>query len=96
MKPSRRTSRIISPPPRKGGICLEQLLAAPEHADAGRPEHLVAGEGEEVDPERAHVDGAVRDELGAVGERRRAPARVGGGDDRVEVDDRAEHVRHAR
>ena len=42
---------------------LEQLLACPQDADAGRAEHLVAGEGEEVDTEAAHVEGPVRDEL---------------------------------
>ena len=42
---------------------VEQLAAAPEHADAGRPEHLVAGEGGEVDAERRRrrPAGAARD-----------------------------------
>ena len=38
---------------------LEQLAAAPQHADAGRPVGLVAGKGIEIDAELAHVDGPV-------------------------------------
>jgi hypothetical protein len=42
----------MPPPPRKGGI-VSSTLAGPEDADARRAEHLVAGEGEEVDVELA-------------------------------------------
>src|ERR1700712_5412301 len=44
----------------------EQVVVAPQHTDAGRAEHLVAGEGEVVDTERLYVDAA---EGGAAGGR---------------------------
>ncbi len=74
-KRSRRTSRIIPPPPRNGGIDVEQLGAAPtaRRCPVG-PEHLVRGEGQEVDAERLHVDRQVRDRLGPVDHHERAGA----------------------
>ena len=51
---------------------LEQLAAAPEHADAGRAEHLVAGEGVEV---RAGLLRRRRAAAAPPGRRRRAPSR---------------------
>ena len=74
---------------------LEELLTAPQHADARRPEHLVAREGEEVDTERADVDAAVGDELGGVDDDDGSGG-VRRLDDRAQVVDRAEHVRHGR
>ena len=47
-----RTVSIISPPPRNGGSCVEQLALAPEHADAGRADDLVAGEDHDVGARR--------------------------------------------
>ena len=47
----------------------------PQHADAGRAEHLVGGEGEEVAAELAHVGGQVGDRLGPVGQHQGAGAR---------------------
>ena len=52
------TERIMSPPPWYGGIASSSSAPAVEHADAGRAEHLVAGEGVEVAVERPHVDRA--------------------------------------
>ena len=52
-----------------GGIACEQLAAAPEHADPGGAEHLVAGEGGEVDPEVGHVEREVRRGLAGVEDR---------------------------
>ena len=43
----------MPPPPRKGGIESSSSARAPEHADAGRSEELVAREGVEVAAERA-------------------------------------------
>ena len=45
---------------------------APEHADAMRGVHLVAGEGEEVAAELTHVDGHVSDALRPVEQGHRA------------------------
>ena len=59
------TVSIIEPPPRNGGIAAEQLAPAPQHADAGRAAHLVAGEGDEVHVEVDHVDRQVRHRLRA-------------------------------
>ena len=60
------TSSIMLPPPCQGGIASSTLALAVDHADAGRGEHLVAGEDEEVAVERLHVDRHVRDRLRAV------------------------------
>ena len=67
-----RTSSIIEPPVRNGGIAAEQLGAPVEHADAGRPEHLVPGERGEVDAERGEVDRHVRHRLAGVEHGQRA------------------------
>ena len=65
-----------------GRHVLEHVPLAVERTDAGGPEDLVPGEDEEVDVEGLHVDGQVRDRLGAVdqhpgavavGDRRRSP-----------------------
>ena len=70
---------------------LEQLAAAVQHADAGRPVGLVAGPGVEVGAERGDVDRQVRHGLRAVDQHERAGGVRALGDlgDRV---DRAEHV----
>src|SRR5580658_8954696 len=57
VKPSRRTSRIISPPPRNGGIAS---------SSSGRAEHLVPRQPEEVDSEGADVGREMRRLLSAV------------------------------
>ena len=54
------------PPPCHGGMASRMLGLAVDGADAGRREHLVAGEDEEVAVERLHVDRHVRDRLRAV------------------------------
>ncbi len=51
---------------------LQQLLAAPEHADAGRRQHLVAGEGDEVGLQRLDVQHHVRRGLRGVDHDQRA------------------------
>ena len=53
---------------------VEQRRLPVEHADAGRPEDLVAGERVEVAVERLHVDRHVRDGLRAVDEHRNPAA----------------------
>ncbi len=70
---------------------LEEVVAAPEHADAGRTEHLVARERDEVDAEGADVDRHVRHRLAGVEDDERADRvrRVG---DLLHRGDRAEHV----
>ena len=71
----------------------EQVVAAPEHADAGRADHLVPGEGDQVGPERVHVDRHLRHGLRGVDDDRRAVRVRRRGDLRHRVDG-AEHVRH--
>ncbi len=51
---------------------LEELRLAPEHADAARPAHLVAGDGDEVGAERLHVELHVRRGLRGVADEDRA------------------------
>ena len=46
----------------------EPVAAHVQHADAVRPEHLVAREPQEVDVERMHVDRQMRDGLRSVDE----------------------------
>ncbi len=70
----------------------QQFAATPQHADTGRPAHLVAGEGEEVHVEGDHVDRHVRHGLGAVEDDERADL-AGPGDQRRDRVDRAENVR---
>ena len=74
---------------------LEQLAAGVQHADAGRPVDLVAGEAVEVGAERLHVDAQVRRGLRAVDQHHRA-RRVRPADDRIDRVDRAEHVGDVR
>ena len=45
---------------------VEDLHPAPQHADAGRAAHLVAGERDEVGAPRLHVGDVVRDVLAGV------------------------------
>ena len=45
---------------------LQQLAAAPQGADAGRAEHLVAADGQEVAADGLDVDGHVRRGLRGV------------------------------
>ena len=54
----------------------EQLVAAVEHADARWAEHLVPGEGREVDAERGDVDRHVRHRLAGVQHGQRADPRA--------------------
>ena len=49
----RSTEAIMSPPVRNGCICVEELAAAVQHADARGAERLVAGPGVEVGSDRA-------------------------------------------
>ena len=69
------TVSIIDPPVMNGGIAAQDLGPAPEAADPGRPEHLVAGEGHEVHIELADVDRHVRHRLAGVEHDQRADRR---------------------
>ena len=71
---SKVTSLIMLPPPCHGGMASSILGLAVEHADAGRAEHLVAGEHVEIGVERLHVDRHVAHGLGAVDQHARAVA----------------------
>jgi hypothetical protein len=82
-----------SPEERRHG--LEQLGAAPQHADSGRPEHLVSGERQEVGAEGVDVGGDVRDVLARV-DARQGTGRVGGIGEHPHRGDGADHVRHGR
>ena len=73
--------------------CLEQIQPSPEHTNAHRAAHLVAGEGVEVAAERAHVHLHVRCTLRAIHEQQRTRAVHLFGDLRDRVD-RAERVGH--
>ena len=71
----------------------QPLRRAVEHADAGRPVELVAGEGVEIAADGPHVDRLVDDALRTVDQdagagRLRQSRHLG------DRDDRAEHVRH--
>ena len=70
---------------------VEDLLTRPQHADARRPAHLVAGEAEEVAPERLHVGRDVGHVLRGVDEAQSA-GRVRGVGQLADGRDRAEHV----
>ena len=59
----------------------------------GRPVHLVAGEGVEIDVEILDVDVEVHRALAAIGQHRDA-ARMGERDDLLHRRDGAEHVGH--
>ena len=91
VEPSKDTDRIMSPPPCQGGMAASTGFARVEHADAGRAVHLVRGERVEVAAERLHVDGHVRNRLGAV-DHRRDPAVAGRGDEVRDRQHRAEGV----
>ena len=78
-----------------GRHLLEQLASAPQHADAGRAEELVAGEDVEVAAEGLDVDGGMADPLRAVDENARADF-LCLSDDARDVDDRAERVARVR
>ena len=92
---SKVTSAIMLPPPCQGGIVLEDARLAVDDADAGRREHLVAGEHEEVAVERLHVDPHVRHRLRAVDDDDGAmPVRHG--DHLADRRDGAERVRDLR
>ena len=72
---------------------IEQLAAAPQRPDTGRPAHLVAGEGDEVGVPNLHVGDVVGHELAGVDHRQR----TGGVSGRAQLGDgreRAEHVAH--
>ena len=84
----------------EGLHALQDVDPADEHADPGRAEHLVAGEGVEVGAERRHVDRHVRDGLGAVDQAEgagvvRHPGDVGHRVDRAEHVARVGHRDHA-
>ena len=70
--PSIRTTSIIEPPVRNGGIASSGSRRPNSTPMPVRAEHLMAGEGQEVHAERGHVDRLVRHRLGAVGEHQRA------------------------
>ena len=74
-----------------GGQRVEALALAVEHADAGRPVNLVAGEGVEVGVQVLDIDRHVRRRLGAV-DQHRNPARVRACDDLLDGHDGAERV----
>ena len=74
---------------------FEQRGFAVEHADAGRPEKLVAGKGEEVAIERLHVNAQVRDGLRAVHQNDRADG-VRAADEFAHGLDRAQRVGDVR
>ena len=71
----------------------EMLMLAVEHADAGRPVELVAGEGVEVAADVLHVDVEVDGGLRAVHQHRNA-ARMRAPHDLLHRHQGAEHVRH--
>ena len=66
------TVSIIDPPVRNGGIDDKQFAAAVEHTDPVGAQHLMPGEGGEVDVERVEVDRLVRHRLAGVQHRQRA------------------------
>ena len=58
------------------GHRLEQLAPGPQRADAGRSEHLVRGDRDEVGVPVLHVDREVRHGLARVDEHRARPPRA--------------------
>ena len=56
----------------EGGHGVQDLAAAPQHADAGRAEHLVARKGHEINIQRLHVHRHVRHSLARVQQHQRA------------------------
>ena len=73
----------------------QQVVATPQHADAGRADHLVPGEGDQVRTQLDHVDRQLRDGLRGVQHDRRADG-VTQCDDLADRVDGAEHVGHVR
>jgi len=71
----------------------QQVRFAVQHTDAGRSEHLVTGEDEEVRVEFGHVHPQMRHGLRAVDQHAR-PGGVGGSDDLPDRCDGAERVGH--
>ena len=74
-------------------MASSMLLLAVEHADAGRPVELVAGEGIEVAIEVLHVDREMHRALAAVDQHGDA-AGMRDPDHLLDRHDGAEHVRH--
>ena len=66
VKPSRRTSAIMSPPPRKGGMASSSSSRPHRTPMPDGPAHLVGREGEEVGAHGLHVGGHVGHELAGV------------------------------
>ncbi|MPN54308.1 hypothetical protein SDC9_201978 [bioreactor metagenome] len=62
-----------------GRHLLQDRLLAVNHADAGRPEDLVAGEHEKVRVQRLHVHPQVRYRLGAIDQHLGADVALGHG-----------------
>jgi hypothetical protein len=87
------TVSIISPPAEERRQRLEQLLTAPQHTDARRAAHLVAGERDQVGAQGLHVQGHVRRSLRGVDDDQRTDL-VGAADELLGRVDRAEDVRH--
>ena len=87
------TISIIEPPVRNGRHRLEQLVAPPQHADAGGAEHLVAGEGRKSTPRSSTSTARCGTDWQAssTDSAPTACARSASCCDRV---DRAEHVGH--
>ena len=91
------TERIMSPPPRNGGISSSSASLAVEDADPGRAVQLVPGHHVEVAVERLHVDRHVIRRLRAVDEHRHARARARArsiSSTGLMVPERVRHVRH--
>ena len=59
-----QTLSIISPPPRNGGISSSSSRRPHSTPIPVGPQHLVAGEAQEVGPQLLHVNGHMRDRLG--------------------------------
>ena len=51
---------------------FQQVAPAPQHADARRPAHLVAGKGQEITVQRLHIGGQMRHALRAIDQHQRA------------------------
>jgi len=73
----------------------QDLAPRPQPTGAGRPAHLVPGEGIEIAAQRAHVHGHVRHRLRAIDQQRNAALAAGGGDLGQRID-RAQHVGYMR
>ena len=67
VNPSLRTSRIIPPPPRKGGMPSSRSPAPHSTPMPVGPSILWALKARKSTPERGHVGGEVGDRLGPVG-----------------------------